>query len=85
MSNGDQPAFPIVAATGDPRDGVYCANGFTKREVMAKDILSGMLASEHWAQNADGGDRNRAFRAAAADVAVLMADALLKALEKEAK
>lgn len=30
--NIDEPANPVVASTGDPRDGVYCANGLTKRE-----------------------------------------------------
>jgi hypothetical protein len=33
--NDGGPAFPIVAATGDPRDGVYCANGLSIRDWFA--------------------------------------------------
>lgn len=45
MSEASEPAFPIVASTGDPRDGVYTASGLTKREWFAGMALQGMIAS----------------------------------------
>lgn len=43
---GEEPAYPIVASTGDPRDGVYCRNGLTKREEFAKAMLAGIASNE---------------------------------------
>jgi hypothetical protein len=41
--NDGGPAFPIVATTGDPRDGVYCANGLSIRDWFAGMALQGLI------------------------------------------
>lgn len=38
------PAFPVVASTGDPRDGVYCRDGMTLRDYFAAAALQGLLS-----------------------------------------
>lgn len=40
--NDGGPAFPVVASTGDPRDGVYCRDGMTLRDYFACKALAGL-------------------------------------------
>ena len=42
QTNDGGPAFPLTSSTGDPRDGVYCANGMTLRDYFAAKALSSM-------------------------------------------
>lgn len=71
MNNGDMPANPQSGAEQwDSSD--YGGRGFTKREEMAKHLMSGLLASSVTASADEFAKR-----------AVQAADALLKALESE--
>ena len=36
-------AFPLVASTGDSRDGVYCQNGMTLRDWFAGQALAAVV------------------------------------------
>ena len=83
--NKNDPAFPIVASTGDPRDGVYCRNGLTKREQAAIQIMAGLCANPGGPIQANamsGWDLCNCTHEQAATVAIYLADALLDQLEK---
>ena len=74
------PAFPVVASTGDPRDGVYCRDGMTLRDYFAAQALNGYLAGRNC-------DRDAASRFCVDPVAAACyayADAMLAAREKDA-
>lgn len=83
MNNGDMSASPLPLATiqdGEVIDtGDYCPdnNGLTKREHFAAMAMSGLMAndSRHIAFHKDDAETM-------ATMAVVNADALLKALEK---
>ena len=70
-AQANDPAFPIVSSTGDPRDGVYCANGLTKREYFAAKAMQGLLA-----------DPSISEITGIAETAVTLADMLIAALEE---
>lgn len=38
--NPTDPAFPLAASTGDPRDGVYCQNGMDLRTYVAAKVMA---------------------------------------------
>lgn len=38
------PAFPLVASTGDPRDGVYCREGISIRDYFAAAAIRAVEA-----------------------------------------
>ena len=71
-NRGSEPAMPIVASTGDPRDGVYCANGLSIREHFAGLAMQGMLADPSRDQPTDQ----------IAGLATKFADALIAELAK---
>ena len=59
------PAFPVVASTGDPRDGVYCRDGMTIRDYFAAKALAAYITGDiegHWGNIDD--KVMRAYRAA---------------------
>ncbi len=62
--NDGGPAFPVVASTGDPRDGVYCREGITIRDYFAAAALQGMLGECNCVAS---NDRLAAYAYAAAD------------------
>lgn len=68
---GENPIHPMVASTGDPRDGVYCHDGLPYRLHLIAQIAGGLdpqgLAHEDWI----------------AEKAINRADAILAALAKE--
>jgi hypothetical protein len=72
--NDGGPAFPIVATTGDPRDGVYCANGLSIRDWFAGMALQGIASRLPW--DSDEGE--------AAKQAYALADAMIQQREKGA-
>ena len=43
--NDGGPAFPVVASTGDPRDGVYCRDGLSMRDYFAGQALAGLSSA----------------------------------------
>lgn len=72
IKNGDLPAMPITPRVDymHIKDKPYC-NGLTKREQFASMAMQGLLSSNsNWRPNV------------AAEIALLMADALLAELEK---
>lgn len=84
MSKND-PAFPIFASTGDPRDGVYCRDGLTKREQAAIQIMAGMCANPGGpiqANGMSGWGLCNCTHEQAATAAIYLADVLLDQLEK---
>ena len=42
--NDGGSAFPVVASTGDPRDGVYCRDGMSLRDYFAGQAIAGVFA-----------------------------------------
>ena len=67
---GDEPAYPVESSVGQIK---VVHGGFTKREIIAKDMMSGLLANttlhQTWEEYAIA--------------AVFAADALLDELNKE--
>lgn len=43
--NDGGTAFPVVASTGDPRDGVYCRDGMSLRDYFAGQAIAGVIRS----------------------------------------
>ena len=78
--------YPLAAATGDPRDGVYCQHGITLRAHIATQIMAGLVANPGGPIQANGmtgwGYAN-CIPIQVAGHAVELADALIAALEKE--
>ena len=65
--NKDMPAMPVVTSSG------ICANGLTKREMIAKDLMSGILSNPDYSYEG---------AKAITKLAVGLADALLAELDK---
>lgn len=65
------PAFPFVAPGYEPE------GGLTKRELFAAMAMQGMCAGQYWGGNVD---KKPELHKPIAEIAVLMADALLAEL-----
>lgn len=72
------PAFPMVASSGDSRDGVYCQYGMSLREWYVGKALEGVIAY-HGLAKTSGTQSDRA------QLILQQVDALLNELEKEKK
>ncbi len=81
--SGDDSAFPEIHSdrdyADDPVQKVWSEGGMTKRELMATMIIAGMYSGVM-----SGDTRSNTYREEAmAENAVVAADALIKALERE--
>ena len=79
MTNGDQPAFPVVIQM----EGFFVQKdcGLTKREWFAGQALAGWLAGPR-KSTSDSPELSPGY---VADACAVYADALIAALEKEGK
>jgi len=86
MNNADQPASPLPLAMNEAEcltvqdyEGNQHCNGLTKREKFAESVLNGLLSS---GINIQLGPNSKDNNDKIAKCAVVMADALLAALDK---
>ena len=77
------PAYPICASTGDPRDGVYCAEGMSKRERYALAAwISGPCSGSALDDYEDEPEAFAEHQACVAKLAFGYADAMIAEGEK---
>ncbi|MDV4010011.1 hypothetical protein CMT57_09240 [Elizabethkingia anophelis] len=77
MKNADKPIYPIVTQHGDPKKAVSTdtLNGLTKREYFAGLAMQAIIPNWNLMKGVE--------RGAVADIAVEMADSLLRQLENK--
>ena len=85
--NDGGPAFPVVASTGDPRDGVYCRDGMSLRDYFAGQAIAGVIRSTVEADSAavlseSADSSGLAIEQVIARSAYEIADAMLAVREK---